>query len=44
MELGQPLNLGLLRYLDHPSRGMREAVEEAISLVDFAEDPFAFGF
>jgi hypothetical protein len=29
----------LLRYLDHPSRSMREAVQEALSLVDFAEDP-----
>ena len=33
----------LLRYLDDPSRGMREAVQEALSLVDFVEDPLAFG-
>ncbi len=32
----------LLRYLDHPSRSMREAVEEALSLVDFDEDPPSF--
>jgi HEAT repeat protein len=32
----------LLRYVDHPSRSMREAVEEALSLVDFAEDPLSF--
>ena len=31
-----------MRYLDHPSRSMREAVREALSLVDFDEDPFSF--
>ncbi|MGQ9572472.1 MAG: HEAT repeat domain-containing protein [Dehalococcoidia bacterium] len=33
----------LLRYVDHPSRTMREAVQEALSLVDFEEDFFSFG-
>ncbi len=33
----------LVRYVDHPSRGMREAVQEALSLVDFAENPLFFG-
>ncbi len=32
----------LLRYLDHPLRSTREAVQEALSLVDFDEDPFSF--
>jgi len=32
----------LLRYLDHPSRNMREAVQEALSLVDSDEDPLSF--
>ncbi len=34
----------LLRYLDHPSDSTREAVEEALSMVDMAEDPLSFGF
>jgi hypothetical protein len=32
----------LLRYLDHPLRSMREAVQEALSLVDVDEDPLSF--
>jgi HEAT repeat protein len=35
---GRQARSALMRYLDHPSRSMREAVEEALSLVDFAED------
>lgn len=40
---GRQARAVLMRYLDHPSRGMREAVQEAISQMDFAEDPLAFG-
>ncbi len=39
---GRQARAVLLRYLDDPSRGMREAVQEAISLVDFVEDPLSF--
>jgi HEAT repeat protein len=33
----------LVRYLDHPSRGVREAVREALSVVDFDEGPLSSG-
>jgi HEAT repeat protein len=36
---GRQARSALTRYLDHPSHSMREAVQEALSLVDFAEDP-----
>jgi HEAT repeat protein len=39
---GRQARAVLLRYLEDPSRGMREAVEEALSLVDFVEDPLSF--
>jgi HEAT repeat protein len=32
----------LMRYLDHPSRSVRDAVREALSLVDFDEDTSSF--
>jgi len=32
----------LMRYLDHPSRSVRDAVREALSLVDVDEDPLSF--
>jgi len=32
----------LLRYLDHSSRSTREVVQEALSLLDFADDPLSF--
>jgi HEAT repeat protein len=36
---GRQARSALTRYLDHPSHSMREAVQEALSLVDSAEDP-----
>jgi HEAT repeat protein len=39
---GRQARAVLLRYLDHPSRNTREAVQEALSQVDFAEDPLSF--
>jgi HEAT repeat protein len=39
---GREARAVLLRYLDHPSRDMREAVQEALSLVDLDEDPLSF--
>jgi len=39
---GRQARAVLLRYLEDPSRGMREAVEEALSLVDVVEDPLSF--
>jgi HEAT repeat protein len=32
----------LMRYLDHPSRSVRDAVREALSLVDVDKGPFSF--
>ena len=39
---GREAKAVLMRYLDHPSRIMRDAVREALSLADFDEDPFSF--
>lgn len=39
---GREAKAVLMRYLDHPSRAVRDAVREALSLVDFDEDPFSF--
>jgi HEAT repeat protein len=39
---GREAKAVLMRYLDHPSRGVRDAVREALSLVDLDEDPFSF--
>ncbi|UCH86595.1 MAG: HEAT repeat domain-containing protein [Dehalococcoidia bacterium] len=39
---GRQARAVLLRYLEGPSQGMREAVEEALSVVDFTEDPLSF--
>jgi HEAT repeat protein len=36
---GRQARCALMRYLDHPSGSTREAVQEALSLVDSAEDP-----
>jgi len=38
---GRQARAVLLRYVDHPSRSTREAVQEALSLVGFAEDPLS---
>jgi len=38
---GRQARAVLLRYVDHPSRNTREAVQEALSLVGFAEDPLS---
>lgn len=38
---GRQARAVLLRYVDHPSHNTREAVQEALSLVDFAEDPLS---
>ena len=44
-EIGGPEARSVLqRYLNHPSSSMRGAVEEALSMVDMAEDPLRFGF
>jgi HEAT repeat protein len=39
---GREAKAVLMRYVDHPSRTVREAVREALSLADFDEDPFPF--
>jgi len=39
---GREAKAVLMRYIDHPSRIMRDAVREALSLADFDEDPFSF--
>jgi HEAT repeat protein len=39
---GREAKAALMRYVDHPSRIVREAVREALSLADFDEDPFSF--
>ena len=39
---GREAKAALMRYLDHPSRIVRDAVREALSLADFDEDPFSF--
>jgi len=39
---GREAKAVLMRYLDHPSRIMRDAVREALSLADFDEDAFPF--
>jgi HEAT repeat protein len=39
---GRQARAVLLRYLDHSSRSTREAVQEALSLLDFADDPLSF--
>jgi len=39
---GREAKAVLMRYLDHPSRIVRDAVREALSLADFDEDPFPF--
>jgi len=39
---GREAKAVLMRYLDHPSRVVRDAVREALSLADFDEDPFPF--
>jgi HEAT repeat protein len=39
---GREAKAVLLRYLEHPSRTMRDAVREALSLVDLDEGPFSF--
>ena len=39
---GREAKAVLMRYLDHPSRSVRDAVREALSLADFDEDPFSF--
>jgi HEAT repeat protein len=39
---GREAKAVLMRYVDHPSRNVRDAVREALSLADFDEDPFSF--
>jgi HEAT repeat protein len=39
---GREAKAALMRYVDHPSRTVRDAVREALSLADFDEDPFPF--
>jgi HEAT repeat protein len=39
---GRQARAVLLRHVDHPSHDTREAVQEALSQVDFAEDPLSF--
>jgi HEAT repeat protein len=39
---GREAKAVLMRYLDHPSRIVRDAVREALSLADFDEDPSSF--
>ena len=39
---GREAKAALMRYVDHPSRIVREGVREALSLGDFGEDPFSF--
>jgi len=39
---GREAKAVLMRYLDHPSRVVRDAVREALSLADFDEGPFSF--
>jgi HEAT repeat protein len=39
---GREAKAVLMRYLDHPSRIVRDTVREALSLADFDEDPFSF--
>jgi HEAT repeat protein len=39
---GREAKAALMRYLDHPSRIVRDAVREALSLADFDEEPFSF--
>ena len=39
---GREAKAVLMRYLDHPSRIVRDAVREALSLADLDEEPFSF--
>ena len=39
---GREAKAALMRYVDHPSRIVREAVREALSMADYDEDPFSF--
>ena len=39
---GREAKAVLMRYLEHPSRIVRDAVREALSLADFDEDPSSF--